>query len=247
MVDTVTPKDKELNQDNDIRVSTSTNIVKAVERAQHAFNSDDKVTFSGINFGISNLILIVEITKVKIPGVHQLTVIETLKTESKDSDGNVVEMGKISTRCRIQLCKDKPDVPEGWFYQEPYSKELIEQIKNVKSEEQHNQNYHQDGGYRGRGNYRGRGGFRGRGRGRGNFRGNDRGGDRGGFRGRGEYRGRGEFRGRGGNFRGGRGGDREDFRGGRGGGRGGGNFREDSPNDYKPRIPGIHNKDWRGK
>jgi hypothetical protein len=229
--------------ENEIRVTTGTNIERAVSRVEEAFKTHEKVLFSAINSGIPNLVLIVEICKAKILGVHQLNVLETLKTATKDQEGVVIEgKEKISTRFRVELTKSKQtDGEKGSFYQEPYSAETIKEILDVKSEPRGDGEFRggrgrggRGGGFRGgRGEFRGRGGegrgrgeYRGRGegRGRGEFRGRGEGRGRGEFRGRGEGRGRGEFRGRGdGVFRG-RG---DGFRGGRGDGevRGRGEFR----------------------
>jgi Alba len=203
--------------ENEIRVSFKTDVLRAVERAAAAFQNHEVVKFSAINTGISKLILIVEITKIKIEGLHQLNHLETLSKERVDNEGK--QRVSYLTAFKVELWNTKPKtVPAGYIYQAPYTKEHIEAVKSVKSEPR------EDGpqrGGRGRGRGRGRGGFRGRGRG--GFRGGrktstDSQGERGG-RGRGRGRGRGGFRGgRGsrGGFEGQRGGF-EGSRGGRGG------------------------------
>merc|ERR1711957_123350 len=231
--------------DNEIRVSFKTDVSGAVERIEKAFEKFDHVKLSGINSGISKLIVILEITKVKLENLHQINLVETLTGESTDGS----DRPRFSTAYRAELHKAKPAaIPKGYFYQAPYSKEHIEAVKAVKVNT--NTDNNED---RPRGEFRGRGGFRG-GRGGEGFRGGRGGEGRGGFRGgrggngegfvqrggfegssRGGERGRGEFRGRGrGGFRGGnRGGEGEGFRGGfRGGNRGGegerGGFRGNS-------------------
>jgi hypothetical protein len=227
---------KEINRtpENEIRVTPGTNIERAVSRVEEALKTNDKILFSAINAGIPNLVFIVEICKVKIGGLHQSNIIETLKSSTKDQDGKSIEgKERTSTRFRIELTKTKQTLEKGAFYQAPYSEETIKEIVSVQSEPREN-NYR--GGYRGRGRggrgrgfglERGRGGFRGGERGgfRGGERGGFRGGERGGFRG-GEGRGRGGFRGDRGNgesrgrggFRGERGGygERREFNGDRG-------------------------------
>jgi len=203
-------RQQETIDENIIRVTHSTNVERAIERIEKALQTFDKVILSAINSGIPNVVLIAEIAKVKIADLHQLNTVETLKTSTKDNEGTDGRE-RISTRFKIELSKNKPTVPQGSFYQAPYSKDEVNEILSVKTEDRGN-----EGGFRGRGRGRGRG-FRGRGRGEG-FRGRGEGfrGRGEGFRGRGEgFRGRGEgFRGRGEGFRGGRG---EGFRGGRGG------------------------------
>merc|ERR1712160_6192 len=184
--------------DNEIRVSFKTDVAGAVERIEKAFEKFDHVKLSGINSGISKLIVILEITKVKLENLHQINLVETLTGESTDGS----DRPRFSTAYRAELHKAKPAaIPKGYFYQAPYSKEHIEAVKAVKVNT--NTDNNED---------RPRGEFRGRGRGMRGGRGG-----RGGFRG-----GRGEFRGRGrGGFRGGnRGGEGEGFRGGFRGGNG---------------------------
>ena len=141
---------KEINRtpENEIRVTPGTNIERAVSRVEEALKTYDKILFSAINAGIPNLVFIVEICKVKLGGLHQANIIETLKSSSKSQDGtNVDGKERISTRFRIELTKSKPVLEKGAFYQAPYSEETVKEIMEVKSEQR-------EGGYRG-----GRGGF----------------------------------------------------------------------------------------
>jgi hypothetical protein len=239
---------REQGPENEIRVSFKTDVLRAVERAAAAFNNFEKVTFSAINSGISKLILIVEITKIKIEGLHQINHLESLTKDRKDQNGETRQ--GFLTNFKVELSKSKPTVPAGWLYQAPYTHEHIEAVRSVKTEERDDTEPRRGGRGRGRGRgFRGgRGGFQprpegqefegerrggrgGRGRGRGGFRGprpegQEFDGERRGGRG-GRGRGRGGFRGgvdrpegeRSG-FRGGRGGERGAFRGGRGGERG---------------------------
>ena len=193
--------------ENEIRVSFKTDVLRAVERAAAAFQNHEVVKFSAINTGISKLILIVEITKIKIEGLHQLNHLETLSKDRVDNEGK--QRISYLTAFKVELWNTKPkSVPTGYIYQAPYTKEHIEAVKSVKSEPR------EDGPQRGgRGRGRGRG-FGGRGRGFGG-----RGGRKTSFESQGERGGRGRGRGRGrGGFRGGRGsGNRGGFEGSRGG------------------------------
>ena len=212
-------KERENTEPNVIRVTANTRIENALNRIEEAFKTFEKVMLSAINSGIPNLVLITEISKAKIADLHQLNFIETLRTSTKDTEGNTIDgREKTSTRFRIELSKNKPTEVANSFYQAPYTKDQIAEITSIKPEE--------------RSESRGRGGFRG---GRGNFRGGRGGNFRGGFRGGRGGNFRGNFRGgrgndRGGNFRGGRGGNfrgNNEMRGGRGNDRGG-NFRGNS-------------------
>ena len=221
--------------ENEIRVSDRTNVLHGVERVEEAFKKFDNVTLSGINNGISKVLLITEIVKLKIDNLHQYNLIETIKREvhEENKEEESDEHPRFLTRFKVELYKNKLDKPpKDAFYEAPYTEDQIKKIKEVKPPEgrdrPHTTRGRGRGGPRGgRGEGRGRGprGPRGEGRGRGGPRGGrgegrGRGGPRGGRgegRGRGGPRGgRGEGRGRGGP-RGGRG----EGRGGRGGPRGG--------------------------
>jgi hypothetical protein len=210
--------------ENEIRVSGRTNVLSGVERVEDAFKKFDNVTISGINDGISRVLLITEIVKLKIKDLHQYNLIETItnKVHEENKEQDTDEHPRYLTRFKVELHKNKLSTPpKGAFYEAPYTEEQITKIKEVKPPEGGNRPFTSRGG-RGRGG-RGRGPRGGRGEGRG--RGGPRGGEgrdrpntaRGGRgRGRGGPRGgRGEGRGRGGP-RGGRGEGR-----GRGGPRGG--------------------------
>jgi hypothetical protein len=159
------PPKEHTGPENEIRVSFKTDVLRAVERASSAFANFETVKFSAINSGISKLILIVEITKIKIEGLHQINHLETLVKERQDENAEA-RQGYL-TAFKIELSKSKPKtIPTGYIYQAPYSKEHIEAIKAVKTEEreERREGEFQRGGFRGRGRGNGRG-FRGRGRG----------------------------------------------------------------------------------
>lgn len=215
--------------ENEIRVSYQTPVLKGVERVEDALKKFDNVTLTGINSGISRVLLITEIIKLKVPNLHQYNLIETIKTEKheEDNEDKSDDNPRYSTRFKVELHKKKLEsVPKGAFYEAPYTEDEVKKISSVKPPERKGRPMTARGGrgfYRGgRGEGRGRGGRgRGEGRGRGRGEGRPRGG-RGEGRGRG---GRGEGRPRGGRGegrgRGGRGGEHREERRGEGRGRGG--------------------------
>ena len=218
--------------ENEIRVSSQTQVLKGVIRVEEAFKKFDNVIISGINTGISKVLLITEIVKLKVPNLHQYNLIETIKTEKheEDNEDKADDNPKYSTRFKVELHKTKlASEPKGSFYEAPYTEEEVEKISSVKPPER-------KGGRpmtsQGRGHFRGRG--RGEGRGRGRGRG-DRGRGRGqGRGGRGEGRGRGRGGDRPRTTRGeGRGRGRGEFRGGRGEGRGRGRGKEDHREEHR--------------
>ena len=196
--------------ENEIRVSGKTNVMKCIERIEEVFKKFDNIVISGINSGISTVLLVTEIIKLKIPDLHQYNLIESLTREIHEEDnkeGESNETPKYLTRFKVELYRNKlASPPKGTFYEAPYSKEKIEELKSV--------NTSSDGkrppfrGHGGRGRFRGRGGRGGRrdndkeDNGEKGFRGNGRGRPRGRGRGprgapRGEGRGRGGPRGEG--------------------------------------------------
>ena len=220
MSTTTKEKPKSDAPENEIRVSGRTNVLNGVERVEEAFKKFENVTISGINDGISKVLLITEIVKLKIKDLHQYNLIETIirevHEENKENESD--EHPRYLTRFKVELYKNKlPTPPKGAFYEAPYTEEQITKIKEVKPPEGGRPHTARGRGGRGRGRGGGRGEGRGRGRGgprpntgRGG-RGRGRGGQRGEGRGRGGNRGgqRGEGRGRGGN----RGGQRGEGRG----------------------------------
>ena len=195
--------------ENELRITYKTSIPFGVKRIEEILTKFDHITLSGMNSVISKVLLLTEITKLKIHGLHQYNLLETitmeLKEENKENDPD--QKAKYLTRFKVELYKEKPSTAPKGFYEAPYTEEEIKKISEVKPPET-----------RGEGEERGRGrGFRGGGRG-------ERRGDRGRGRPRGDRpsttrgqrsrprveRGgeRGGERGRGGRGRGGRGGQR---------------------------------------
>ena len=97
--------------ENEIRVSDRTNVLHGVERVEEAFKKFDNVTLSGINNGISKVLLITEIVKLKIDNLHQYNLIETIKREvhekNKESNGHPRNLAKF----KIELYKIKFETP----------------------------------------------------------------------------------------------------------------------------------------
>ena len=195
MSTTTKEKPKSDAPENEIRVSGRTNVLNGVERVEEAFKKFENVTISGINDGISKVLLITEIVKLKIKDLHQYNLIETITREvhEENKENESDEHPRYLTRFKVELYKNKlPTPPKGAFYEAPYTEEQITKIKEVKPPE--GGRPHTARGRGGRG--RGRGGGRGEGRGRG--RGGPRPNTGRGGRGRGRGGQRGEGRGRGG-------------------------------------------------
>ncbi len=197
----MTEKPKSNFPENEIRVSGKTNVLKAVQRIGEALKTFDNVIISGINTGISKVLLIAEIAKLKEKeeaklDLHQYNLIETITREvheeDKEKDEETGEIPKFLTRFKVELYKTKQaSAPKGTFYEAPYTEEQHKAFKEAGANRPQSERPRT-----------GRGGFGGRSRGRGRGRGGERGAPRDGFRG-----GRRDGEGRGAP-RGGRGGDR---------------------------------------
>ena len=218
--------------ENEIRISGQTPVLKGVSRVEEAFKKFDNVTLTGINTGISKVLLITEIIKLKVPNLHQYNLIETIKTErhEENEENKSDDNPRFSTRFKVELHKKQLSTPpKNSFYEAPYTEDEVKKISSVNPPERRRPMTTKGRGGFGRGRSRG-----GRGEGRGG-RGDGRGRVRGGRgRGRGDRprTGRGEGRGRGrGEHRGGRGE-------GRGRGRGGAEHREEHRGEGRGRGRG---------
>ena len=160
--------------ENEIRVGGRTSVFNTIARIEEVFKKFDNIVISGLNEGISKVLLFTEITRLKFEGLHQYNLIETITTEMRDEERvqGEEERKRYMTRFKVELYKKKPtNAPQG-FYEAPYTAEEFKKLGEIKNQESH------DGEQR-------RGGERGRGGNRGGFRGRGRSGERGGYRGRG--------------------------------------------------------------
>ena len=111
--------------ENEIRVSGNTNVLRTIERITELFKNHDNVIISGINTGITKVILITEIIKLKIKDLHQYNKIETITGEMKEEDNQQEEAQPVYylTRFKVELSQNKIELPKNTFYQAPYTEE----------------------------------------------------------------------------------------------------------------------------
>ena len=121
-----TPKGPE----NLILVSVKTDVIGAVERAVEAIKKHDFVIFSALNSGISKLILIAEITKLKIDNLHQLNHLETITFDEKEGQQYDNERPRLVTRLKVEIWNKKPENKEKLFYQAPYDSKHLEALRS---------------------------------------------------------------------------------------------------------------------
>ena len=150
--------------ENEIRVGGRTSVFNTIARIEEVFKKFDNIVISGLNEGISKVLLITEITRLKFEGLHQYNLIETITTEMRDEERGQgeEERKRYMTRFKVELYKKKPtSAPQG-FYEAPYTAEEFKKLGEIKNQESQDGEQRR-GGYRGRGRGGNRGGFRGRG------------------------------------------------------------------------------------
>ena len=103
--------------ENEMRITFKTPIPVAVKRIEEILGKFDHITLSGMNSVISKVLLLTEITKLKIHGLHQYNLIETitmeLKEENKENDPD--QKARYLTRFKVELYKEKPSTaPKGF-------------------------------------------------------------------------------------------------------------------------------------
>jgi DNA-binding protein len=175
-IDEQPKRQKAQSEPNEILVSNRADRKELIKQGIDLLEKNDEIIFSAIGQSIANLVLVVEVIKVRstVP-LYQRSALETHTFEAeKDDDRGERKVPKF----RVVLSKKELGAVKGQFTQKPYTEEQITAIKSVKAEDQQ-----EDGEGNNRRGFRG--GYRGGNRGgnRGGYRNNYQGGNRGGFRG----------------------------------------------------------------
>jgi hypothetical protein len=265
-----TPTQNQTSQDptarregeNLVKLSARTNVRAVIRYIVDLFKvkNYDTVHISGLNFAISNVILVTEVVKTQVLGLHQVNNIDCVEMDSRDQSSGEVQVIRRTPKFEVILSRAEPK-SKTFGYQRPLSQEEVKTILSVQGMDS-SEGAERGRGGRGRGRGRGRGGRgrggRGRGgRGRGGRGGYERSGSRSGSfdesrggrgrGGRGGYerggRGRGGDRGGRGGYEGGRGG----YEGGRGGYEGGrGGYERGGRGGYERGSRGGYERGSRG-
>ena len=136
-------KNKELNHpyinpNNGIKISENTDVHESIDFISDLFlkHNYNTIYISGLNKAIKKVVLITEIIKSKIPGLHQITNINSL--ESKKNDDN--DDNKLIPRLSITLTFIEPseDEKKNLGYQKPISIGLINELSKIHNS---NNNY----------------------------------------------------------------------------------------------------------
>ena len=96
--------------ENEIRVGGRTSVFNTIATIEEVFKKFDNIVISGLNEGISKVLLITEITRLKFEGLHQYNLIETITTEMRDEERGQgeEERKRYMTRFKVELYKKKP-------------------------------------------------------------------------------------------------------------------------------------------
>ena len=136
-------KNKELknpfiNPNNEIKISENTDVHESINFISDLFlkQNYNTIYISGLNKAIKKVVLITEIIKSKIPGLHQITNINSLENK-KDEE---IDDNKIIPRLSITLTFIEPSEEEkkDLGYQKPISIGLISELSKIHNS---NNNY----------------------------------------------------------------------------------------------------------
>ena len=132
-----------INPNNEIKISENTDVHEAIDFILNLFlnKNYETIIISGLNNAIKKVVLITEIVKSKIPGLHQLNEINCLKKNINEINSNDVNFDtnlnneKMLPRLSIKLTFIEPsdEEKEKMGYQKPlnaFEASLINKYKN---------------------------------------------------------------------------------------------------------------------
>ena len=121
-----------INPDNEIKISENTDVHETIDFVMNLFTNKnyETIIISGLNKAIKKVVLIVEIIKIKIPGLHQINEINCLNklnyndinnNNINDNENNILNNEKIIPRLSIKLTFKEPskEEKENLGYQKP--------------------------------------------------------------------------------------------------------------------------------
>ena len=127
-----------INPNNEIKISELTDVHETIDFIMELFTKKNYQTIiiSGLNKAIKKVVLITEIIKSKIPGLHQLNEINSIYKQSNDGDiNNEINNENAMPRMSIKLTFIEPTEEEknNMGYQRPLNAieaSLISKYKN---------------------------------------------------------------------------------------------------------------------
>ena len=135
-----------INPNNEIKISENTDVHETIDFIMNLFTNKnyDTIIISGLNKAIKKVVLIAEIIKTKIPGLHQLNEMNCLNKLTNQfnydnnedfKENNILNNEKIIPRLSIKLTFIEPSLEEKEKigYQKPlniFEANLINKYKN---------------------------------------------------------------------------------------------------------------------
>jgi DNA-binding protein len=113
--------------ENIVRLSSRSNVRGVIKYIVDLFNSNrhDFVTISGLNQAISNVVLVAEVIKTQIPGLHQTNTIDcvVMTTDRQGNEG----VERRTPKLEIVLARTEPTNKTNG-YQRPYTQQEVQAI-----------------------------------------------------------------------------------------------------------------------
>ena len=126
-----------INPNNEIKISELTNVHETIDFIMELFTKKNYQTIiiSGLNKAIKKVVLITEIIKSKIPGLHQLNEINSIFKQGNNDINNEINNENAMPRMSIKLTFIEPSQEEknNMGYQRPLNAieaSLISKYKN---------------------------------------------------------------------------------------------------------------------
>ena len=103
-----------INPENEIKISENTDVHETINFIMNLFTNKnyETIIISGLNKAIKKVVLIVEIIKIKIPGLHQINEMNCLNkpnyneinyNNGNDKENNIINNDTIIPRLSIKL------------------------------------------------------------------------------------------------------------------------------------------------
>ena len=138
-----------INPNNEIKISENTDVHETIDFIMNLLTNKnyETVIISGLNKAIKKVVLIVEIIKIKIPGLHQINEINCLNKINYNEENNenykengMINNEKIIPRLSIKLTFKEPskEEKEKLGYQKPLNileANLINKYRNAINNE----------------------------------------------------------------------------------------------------------------
>ena len=112
-----------INPNNEIKISELTDVHETIDFIMELFTKKnyDTIIISGLNKAIKKVVLITEIIKSKIPGLHQLNEINSIYKQNNNGINNEINNENAMPRMSIKLTFVEPSQEEknNMGYQRP--------------------------------------------------------------------------------------------------------------------------------